>query len=120
VRVEGGHLKLWIQPNHAARIRPAPFSGGADISTGSGATPSCATFLNQHGEQVAQYVNAHIDPKQFAVLCVALCWLFGDENGEGALFAWEQQGPGAIFGKRLVELGYRNIFYRQNEQKLVP
>jgi hypothetical protein len=120
VKVEGGHLKLWINPLHTGKIKAAPYYGGADISTGSGATPSCAQFLNALGEQIAEYVNAHLDPKMFAVLCVALCWLLRNEDGEGALFAWEQQGPGAIFGKKVIELGYRNILYKENEQMLVP
>jgi hypothetical protein len=46
---------------------------------------------------------------------VALCRLFKNEYGEGALFAWEMQGPGLEFGQKVVELGYRNIHCRTNE-----
>jgi hypothetical protein len=74
----------------------------------------------QTREKVLEFADPHIQPADLAPLAVALCWLFKDANGTGALFAWEMQGPGIIFGKRVIELGYRNIYYRMNEQKLTP
>jgi len=132
VEVKGGHLRLWLHPTTQGKIPPAPYGAGADISTGSGATPSVwEHFARRHNElarlleagtatpeQVAEYANAHIEPHIFAALATALGWLFKDQNNEPALFCWELQGPGAPFGKKVIELGYRNIYYRTDENKL--
>jgi len=116
--VKDGHLKLWINPTPAGRVPKALYGAGSDVSQGTGATPSVWECINcLTGEQVAEYVNAHIEPKLFAVLCVALCWLFCTEDGEGARFAWEKAGPGVPFGKRVMELGYTNVLKRENESK---
>ncbi len=34
------------------------------------------------------------------------------------MLAWEMVGPGTHFGKRVMELGYRNVYYRKNEANL--
>ena len=52
------------------------------------------------GEKVGEYANPHILPYDLAPLAVAICRLFRNPHGEGAKMAWEQQGPGQIFGKR--------------------
>ena len=72
------------------------------------------------GEKAGEYVAHYLTPDQFAKVCVALCWLFKSADGTPARFAWEMQGPGTAFGKKVVELGYRNIYYRVQEQKLAP
>lgn len=114
---ESGPLKLWL---NLLNGKP-PFSryaAGADISTGNGATPSCFSVIDcRTGRKVAQYVTAHMREEAFATMAVALCWLFRDDDGNGARFCWEMQGPGLSFGKRVVELGYRNIYYARDEQK---
>ena len=43
------------------------------------------------GEKVLQYTTVHIDPRTFGTLCVAMCRLFLDEQGEGAWFAFDIQ-----------------------------
>jgi hypothetical protein len=117
----GGLVKLWCKLDNSGRPAPARYSAGADIAAGTGATPSCFTVVNaQTGEKVLEYADPHIDAKVFAALCCAFCWLFKDREGEGAIFAWEMQGPGIGFGKRFLELGYRRIYFRKNEQKLSP
>jgi hypothetical protein len=114
----GGPIKLWCHLDHEGKPPADIYGMGGDISTGSGATPSCLTIANKRGEKVLEYANAHIDPKDLAPFALALCWLFGDGQGQGAKFAWELPGPGITFGKRVIELGYRNVYYRTNEQKL--
>jgi hypothetical protein len=116
VPAPGGPLKLWCRVRDG-KPPVAPYCVGSDVSAGTGATPSVL-----HGgdaalrQQVFEYVNPHIDPKDLAKVAVALCWLFADEHGEGAKLCWEQQGPGLLFGKTVLELGYRNIYYRSGEQ----
>jgi len=114
----GGPLKLWVQPDALGQVPSASFTAGADCATGSGATPSCLSMGDAGtGDKAAEYRNPFIDPKEFAVYATALCRLFKDESGRGAFFAWEMCGPGVNFGLRVVELGYRNIFYRTNEMQ---
>lgn len=120
VPVKDGPLKLWCHLNAHNKPPRAPYGAGADLSTGSGATPSCLSFVNcSTGEKVLEYANPFIDPIGLAPLAVALCWLFCDESGEGAYFAWEMHGPGIKFGQTVIELGYRNVYFRTNEQALL-
>jgi hypothetical protein len=119
VPVAGGPLRLWLTPDAHGRIPAAPYGAGGDLSTGSGATPSCLAFFSAlTGEKVAEYTNPFIDPIALAPLAVALCWFFADEEGQGAMLAWEMQGPGIKFGQRVIELGYRNVYFRTAEHAL--
>lgn len=117
----GGPLRLWCHLNHEGKPALDQYGAGADISAGSGATPSCFSLVRvSTGEKVAEYANAHIFPDKFAVLCVALCRLFKSQDNDGALFAWEQQGPGGVFGTKVLELGYYNIYYKTDETEENP
>lgn len=119
VKREGGPLKLWC--NLSARGLPPPeaYGAGCDIAAGTGATPSCLGMINSRtGEKVLEYADPFIDPKSFASLVVALCRLFRSADEEGALLAWELQGPGVTFGDRVIALGYRHVYYRTYEHSL--
>lgn len=114
VKVAGGPLKLWVNLDAHNKPPPITAAGGADISWGSGATPSCLSFINcATGEKFAEYANSFLTPDTFAKIAFALCHLFKNEHGTTVKFAWEHQGPGQPFGKKLMELGYRNVFFRQ-------
>lgn len=116
---ENGPLKLWTTLDYKNAPQLGKYTAGSDVSWGTGSTPSCLTIFDAAlGEKVGQYSNRNLDPKQFALVCVALCWLFKDADGDGAFFTWETVGPGAVLGKRVIELGYRNVYYRTNEYKL--
>lgn len=121
VKHSGGPLKLWMNPDAHGRPPPAPYAGGADICSGTGATNSIFSLIDcRTGEKVLEYANPFARPEAFAVRVVAICRLFKDVDDEPVLFAWEMQGPGAHFGKRVIELGYRNVYYRKNEQSISP
>lgn len=115
----GGPLRLWC---HLRDGFPPPdsYGAGADISEGTGATPTCLSIANrQTGEKVAEYANARIGAIEFSPLAVALCRAFRDTDEEGAALAWEQAGPGKKFGDRVVnELGYRNVYMSVREDRL--
>ena len=117
--MEGGPIKLWCHVRYGKP--PVSFyGGGADVALGTGKTPSCLTLADGRiGKKVLEYANAHIDPKAFGVLTVALCRLFCDENEEGAYIAWEHHGPGTAFGKMVwKDLGYRNLYRRTLEHDM--
>lgn len=64
-----------------------------------------------------EYRNPFIKPDVFGGLAVALCRLFRDSYGNGALLAWEVPGPGYTFGKTVGELHYTNVYYKRHEFK---
>lgn len=117
----GGPLKLWLVLKEDT-IPPDVYAAGADISTGNGTTPSCMSIVQSRtGLKVAEYTHCRLYPDQFAHVACALCWLFKTEEGEGAYFAWEKQGPGVTFGNVLTQdLGYRNVYFHVDDFKLHP
>lgn len=114
-----GHLKLWIHPDAAGEFpRDRNYCVGADISAGKGVSNSTlAVGDKKTGEIVARYACPDIRPEPFAEYAVAVAKWFKGENGRGALLIWEQNGPGEQFGPRVHELGYSNIFYREQDSR---
>lgn len=118
IEIPGGPLKLWLQLNDG-KIPRDKYGCGADLSTGVGATNSCLSWTSgTTGEKVAAYATPHIPPERLAVIACAICYLFRDEADRPCLFGWEHHGPGLNFGKKVVELGYPNIFYREAHASL--
>lgn len=118
VEQKGGPLKLWCALKDGWPV-PGEYGAGADVSRGTGATPSCFSLADSKlGQKVCEYTSAHVDPKEFASLCVALCRAFRDNDTEGAYFVWEKAGPGVEFGRKVVELGYRNVYFIVDEDSL--
>ena len=115
----GGPVKLWTQLRNGKPVNSF-YGAGADVSGGTGATPSCLSITDGRlGAKVLEYANGNIEPKEFARAAVALCRLFCDEEGNGARLCWEHHGPGVQFGKEVWQaLGYRQIFYRMKEGAL--
>jgi hypothetical protein len=89
---------------------------GWDVAQGTGATPSCACILDvETGEQVGEYANAAIQPKDLAYVAAALGWLFSTHDGFAARQIYEKQGPGVVFGGQLLKLGYSNVYFKTVE-----
>ncbi len=108
-----GRVKLWCHFHNG--LPPLGVYGvAADVSQGTGATPSTCCVVNiETGQKVLQYADPNIDPKQFGSFLVALCWLFKDRAGHGARLCWEIPGPGVTLGAHVVkELQYRNVWWR--------
>jgi hypothetical protein len=109
----GGPFKLWMMPDAEGKPPYGRFAIGADVASGTGATPSCIALGNADtGEKLLEYANPFIEPRDFGVLLVALAWLFRTEEGQGAFLGWEIPGPGITTGKTVMELGYRNVLTR--------
>lgn len=114
-----GSLKLWTHPRSATELSPMRCGAGADLSWGTGATPSCLSAADMDtGKKVAEYINAHLPPAEAAVLFVAICRFFKSKGGQSAKLAWELQGPGVVFGRRVMDLGFTNVFWRKDEDLL--
>ncbi len=115
---EDGHLHLWCLLDLNGRPPHGPYAIGCDNSTGQGATPTCLSIVHMEtGQKVGEYRNANIEPTPFAAYGVAVCKWFRSLTGAGAKFVWEIAGPGMIMGRRVLELGYRNIYWREREIK---
>jgi hypothetical protein len=116
VKVAGGPLRLWCHLDVEQRPPATAYKFGADLATGVGATNSCLSGVDgATGHKILEYVTPSEKPETFAPRVIALCQWFKDENNEGAQLIWEMQGPGLQFGKRVLEIGYGNIFYRMWE-----
>jgi hypothetical protein len=121
VESRGGPLRLWIRPADHASVPKGNYAAGCDISQGLGNTPSCCSIGDAlTGRKVAEYVTSEMPPDKFALAVTALCWLFKNESGLGALVCWETNaGPGGQFGKTLRQVGYGRK-YKRKTASLVP
>lgn len=112
-----GKLSLWIELDGKGMPKRDDYAIGADISTGTGASNSTLEIgLRRTGEKVGEIATPHMLPEKFARLAVAVAYWFSNKDGAPAFLIWEDNGPGNAFGKTVVDLGFRNFFYRQNER----
>jgi hypothetical protein len=113
VEGENGHLRLWLHPELDGTIEYGLEVGcGVDISAGTGASNSTATFVNlRTGEKIAEYANPYVKPEYYAHVVIAMCkWL------NNAFLLFDASGPtGEVFSQEIMRLGYRNLYYRRNE-----
>jgi hypothetical protein len=113
-----GRLKLWTKLDMEGNPPKGYYTIGVDSAAGTGATPTCISIFDARlGEKVAEYANPFLEPTPAAYLVVALAWWFKDADGNGAFLAWEIPGPGVTMGKRIMELGYRHVFHKEDVSK---
>ncbi len=118
VPTPGGPLKLWLRLISDREVPPSAYAAGCDISTGFAGRASSNSVLTvadaRTGFKVLEFATPHLRPEEFAAAVVALCKLFKSEDGGGAYLAWEHAGPGQMFGKTVLELGYRRLYTRDS------
>lgn len=116
---EDGALRLWTSDTFRLDENGKPpknktYVAGCDIGVGSGNSNSTLSVVDaETGEKLAEYANANIKDYEFARFAVALCRWFQCKNDMGAYLIWEANGPGRAFGAQVLEIGYRNIYYRE-------
>lgn len=111
-----GDLRLWLPIGGPLWKPPGAdqYVIGADISAGTGATNSVVSVADKRTrEKVAELATARLGPGEFAELVIRVAWWFNE-----AFVIWEMNGPGGTFGKKLTDLGYRKLYFRQDEQGL--
>lgn len=114
-----GRLLMWINQVPTGGPPPSKYVMGWDIALGTGATPSCGSIVDgRTGCKVAEYANSYISPDDLGAYAVALAWAFKDETGSPAKMAWEANGPGIRFGLKVIELGFRHIYYRTDDLRV--
>ena len=109
-----GYLRLWCFPDAKGQSPVETYFVGIDVSSGTGSTNSVASGVSRRtGEKIAEIAISDLAPEKFAVIATRLASWLND-----AEMIWEMQGPGGVFGKKVIELGYRNVYYRRDEQGL--
>lgn len=111
-----GHLRLWLTMNADGRAPAGDYFFGFDNAQGVGATPSCGSACNIRGEKVLEFSDPQVEPKEMAVLFFHLFKLFRNEDRIEPMIAWEVPGPGKSFGDKLIEMGYRRFYMRQEKE----
>ena len=119
-RAINGHVSLWCDIDPQGDPQRKRYVIGADIATGSGASNSVASVVERDtGIKVAEFVTKKHPPEDFACVVVALCRWFCDHDESPAHLAWEKNGgPGYGFGRKVKEIGFRNIYYRRMKNRL--
>lgn len=112
-RSDDGQVLLWTQLDAQNRPPRHQYTIGADISSGLGGSygSNSTAMVIDHQEmaQVAEFATNIMQPADFADFCIALAkWL------HGAFLAWEANGIGGAFTKRVKDQGYYNVYYREN------
>lgn len=111
-----GHLLLWCPLDHKVLPPADIYTMGCDPSHGTGTTPTCASILNAvTGMKVGEFTSSALSGAEFAPYYVALARLFQGMDGRGAYIAWEANGPGIKMGQKVMELGYRRIYWKEKE-----
>lgn len=105
------HLELWVPFVGDRKVPSGIYFFGADLSQGTGTTPSCLSIMNSRGEKVGLYSHSRLDPKEFAELVYHLAQKFKDEETDRLpTVCWETGGPGGPFFEKMVDLGYTNLW----------
>lgn len=93
------------RPNQATR-----YVFACDISAGSGASNSVISVLDHSTNRiVAKWWDAFTSPEAMAEVAVFASIWFGGKDLPTLIF--EKNGPGLIFGKKVISLGYPRVFY---------
>ena len=109
--------RFWVplidgRPNQETR-----YILGVDISAGSGASNSVISVLDATSNMVvAKFWDAYTSPEDLAeVAAFAGVWFGGKQ---APLLVFEKNGPGVIFGKKLIKLNYPNVYYQKTKENV--
>jgi hypothetical protein len=111
-----GRLKLWMNLD-VGRKPPAgrEYVVACDISFGTGGKNSSNSSIvigdKLTLEKVGEMVANDVKPDKWADLASAVSWWLAF-NGTPARVCWEANGPGRLFGDRMLELRHPNLWCR--------
>lgn len=110
-RTWDGAALLWTELDHRGKPPDSPYVVSADIGAGLGGSytsNSVIQVLNMKTrEQVLEFATSTTEPSEFADICVGVAKWF-----HGAYLAWEINGPGAGFGRRVLDRQYGHLYRR--------
>lgn len=109
-------LSLWCELDWKGRpTGDHNFVVACDISAGGNKSDSIINVTDvDEARKVAEFADSEISPEDLARMAVAVCYFFRGEFGL-AFLIWEGNGYGGIFAKEIEALGYRHVYYHQDE-----
>lgn len=104
--------RFWIPLLEGRPSQQGRYVFGVDISNGSGASNSVITVLDHYTNMiVAKFWDAFTSPEDLAEIAALAAVWFGGRRSPLVIF--EKNGPGVIFGRKLVnKLNYGNVYYQ--------
>ncbi len=107
---------LWVRLIDRRPDQAYNYIIGADISNGQGASNSVLSVrCKETGEKVAEFACADTAPHDLARLAAIAGMWFGSKKGGYAMIVPEANGPGGIFIKELVKIGYPNVYLERRQ-----
>lgn len=111
--IPDGRMRLWCPLDATGKPPGGKYIAGADVATGQPGpwtSNSAIVIADQRTrEQMLEFTTNNMLPNDFADFCIALCLWFNN-----ACLAWERNGPGKAFTKRVADRCYWNFFKRAN------
>lgn len=118
--VEGGgrkRLEWWGELPQGRPDQDHNYIISADISLGTGSSNSVMGIYDVNlFAKVGQFVSSDVPPEEFADIVTAACMWCGGACGKPYL-AWEANGPGGSFEKRIVQNGW-DFMYKGKQKKV--
>jgi len=114
-----GPLSLWLHLDAQGKVpQETTYCMGVDISAGTGASnSSCSIADVKTGEKVAEFTTDGLSPEALADVAFILLQAFSTPYG-ACFIAYEGNGPGTIFAKRLLRVhGWSNYYSGADETK---
>jgi hypothetical protein len=114
-----GDFKLWAHLPFGKPQIDRTYTVSCDISQGMGASNSTLVVTDDKlGQKVGEWAHSFTMPHDFARLAVATCRFFHNAAGIPALLAWENNGPGRVFGKCVEDQGFGDVWYEPGESTI--
>lgn len=115
---EDGKLWLWCSLSETMHTPPdRKYIVAGDVATGGGGGMSSNSTFSvgelYTGIKVAEFASPNHSPEEHARYGVALCKFF-----HNAKLIWEDNGPGGQFKREILSIGYSNIYFRTNTDKI--
>lgn len=107
--------RFWIELEDGRPPQDAQYIFGMDISNGSGNSNSIISVVDSlTGRFVAKWWDAYTSPEAMAIVAARAGVWFGGHNAP-AFMVWENNGPGGIFGRKIIKIGYPSYYMQRVE-----
>lgn len=112
-----GPYKLWFRMGPTIDVPEHKYVISGDVSLGTGNSNSVAAIWDIVTlERIGEFVSRTTSPSAFGEIMVMLSRMFRD-----AIVIWDRLGPGRATQKRMIDVGFRNLWYPpKNPDDLTP
>jgi hypothetical protein len=113
-----GCWRMWLPLIDGRPPQDLSYVFGIDIANGSGGSNSVITCVaDEIGQVVGKFWSAHVSPEELAELAAFAGVWWGGAQGL-PFMVWENNGPGGIFGRKLVKkLGYQKFYFQRQDTR---